>query len=128
MIGTTAAILTAAGIAAGSQVASSVIGSKAAKSAAQQQQASANTALQYANQAYNQQMQAQAPYYNQGTAAFNTLSRLLTPPSGAKYAAPALAMPNYLTPYSYTGGPAGTMATPRTVTSPLAPYMMNSTR
>lgn len=89
-IGTTAAILAATTAAsAGAQLYGAKKASDASKQAAQIQQKSADQALLEARNAYNQQVQWQMPYMNAGNSAINTLSRLMAPPQGARYAAPA---------------------------------------
>lgn len=103
MIGTAAALITAAVVGAGTQVASSVIGSKAAKGAAATQQAATDRAIGYAQDAYQYQQSLMSPYLAAGNQANAMMSRLLGPPGGARYASAGPAMPAPMPSY---GAPA----------------------
>lgn len=89
-IGTTAAILAGAGMAA--STAANLYGSKksadASKQAAQIQQQSARDALLMAQQAYNAQAAMHSPYLSAGNNAMGMLGRLTSAPQGALFAAP----------------------------------------
>lgn len=91
IIGTAVAIgLGLAGI--GAQTATGLVAANksanAAKSAAQAQTNASNQAIDLQKQMYQQAMQLQSPYLNLGNSAVNTLGRLMTPGSGARYASP----------------------------------------
>jgi hypothetical protein len=101
MIGTTAALLTAAAMSAGTQAVGGVMKSKASKAAAQDQARAAQQAQDYYRQGLGQLGQMYSPYINAGSGAMNTLGRLTTPGPGARYA--SLGPPN-VTPMMPQGG------------------------
>lgn len=66
----------------------SIIQSKAAKKAAQQQVRGTQEANRYMQQGMGQLSQLYSPYVNAGAGAMGTLGRLTTPGGGARYASP----------------------------------------
>ena len=92
-LGTAATIgLALAGSAAANAVGAKV-SSNSAKKAAQTQQVATDKAMAVNDKMWEETKALHAPYLAYGNAATNTLGRLLLPPSGSKFAAPALTAP-----------------------------------
>lgn len=83
----TTALLLGSALAGGTRLASAKMGSKAAKDAAKIQSRAADEAMGFTRQAYGDMGRVLSPYLAGGGTAFNTISRLVAPPMGARYAA-----------------------------------------
>lgn len=130
MIGTAAALITMAIVNGGAQVASAKIQSNAAKNAVRAQQAGTDQAMQYAQNAYQQQQQLMSPYLAAGYQANNMMGRLIGPPGGARYASSGPPMAALPTTYGAQPGNQPTFVpTPRTtMAAPSVPFTQYGAR
>lgn len=102
-----AAIAVPALIGAGASLGSAAIGARAAGKASKTQAQAADRVAGIHRDIYGQQMGLMSPYVGAGHSSISTLGRLLAPPGGSRFAAPAPMAPGF-------GGP--DMGTPATIT------------